>query len=588
MRTLVIDVECYRNYFLVAAMDVANRKVYTFELWESNRLSDKAALKRMLLTQLTVGFNSLAYDLPMILEACSGDIALTHQLWEKSNELISGSFFTYRSDKPSAFNHIDLINVAPGQSSLKTYGGRLHVDTLQDLPYKPDEYLSYEQKETLKAYCINDLDITRALYLSLKKAIDLRTIMGTQYGMDLRSKGDAQIAETVIKSELHAKTGKVYRRPDNIPDSFRYRDPKIIRFKDDKLRALLTYVIEEKFTLDTNGSMKLPEKLKTEKVIIADKGYSFGVGGLHSLEKKQTLRRTDEHAIIDFDVTSYYPTIILQQEVYPKHIGKVFLSVYKAILDRRIAAKRTANTTAAETLKIVCNSSFGKMGSMYSVLYSPELLIQVTLTGQLALLMLIERMSHAGIEVMSANTDGIVLRCPRSRLDVLDNVTWEWQMDTTYPLERTEYTLLASRDVNNYFAIKTNNTIKGKGVFAEGSLMKNPDQQIIPDAVKQYALDGTPVADTVRNCDDIKKFLSVRTVRGGALWHGEYLGKTVRFYASRSLERSAPIVYQTNGNRVPKSDGSIPVMTLPERLPDDINYDLYINSAEKLKLGVGL
>lgn len=585
MHTLVIDVECYRNYFLVAAMDVDMSKVYTFEAYRNERLADRHALIRLLKGHLTIGFNSLAYDMPMILSACSGTDVYT--LWEASNELINKTFY-YSSNDSYGMNHIDLINVAPGQSSLKTYGGRLHVKKLQDLPYKPDAFIDDNAKETIKHYCINDLELTRALYLSLKKAIDLRTIMGNQYGMDLRSKGDAQIAETVIKSELQAKTGKVYRKPENLPDTFRYKDPAIIRFKDDKLQSLLAYVIDEKFTLDANGSMKLPDKLKAEKVVIAGKGYSFGVGGLHSLEKKQTIRRTDEHAILDFDVTSYYPTIILQQEVYPKQVGKVFLTVFKSILDRRVQAKRSGDTTAADTLKIVCNSSFGKMGSLYSFLYSPELLIQVTITGQLALLMLIERMADAGIEVMSANTDGIVVRCPHSRLDVLDNITWEWQMDTTYPLERTEYKLLASRDVNNYFAIKTNDSIKGKGVFAADSLMKNPDQQIVPTAVKQYGLDGTPISETIRNCTDIKKFLTVRTVRGGALWHNEYLGKTVRFYASNSLDRSAPIVYQTNGNKVPKSDGSVPVMELPDRLPDDINYELYINSAEKLKLGVGL
>lgn len=64
------------------------------------------------------------------------------------------------------------------------------------------------------------------------------------------------------------------------------------------------------------------------------------------------------------------------------------------------------------TFKIVLNGTFGKLGSKYSFLYSPNLMIQVTITGQLALLMLIEALEAAGISVVSANTDGIVSRCP--------------------------------------------------------------------------------------------------------------------------------------------------------------------------------
>ncbi|KKS65278.1 MAG: hypothetical protein UV34_C0020G0001, partial [Parcubacteria group bacterium GW2011_GWB1_42_6] len=42
-------------------------------------------------------------------------------------------------------------------------------------------------------------------------------------------------------------------------------------------------------------------------------------------------------------------------------------------------------------------------------------MIQVTITGQLALLMLIERLELCGVPVISANTDGLVVECPRDR-----------------------------------------------------------------------------------------------------------------------------------------------------------------------------
>lgn len=60
--------------------------------------------------------------------------------------------------------------------------------------------------------------------------------------------------------------------------------------------------------------------------------------------------------------------------------------------------------------KIQINGTFGKTGSPYSVLFAPTMLIQTTITGQLSLLMLIEWHEIYGIPVISANTDGVVIK----------------------------------------------------------------------------------------------------------------------------------------------------------------------------------
>ena len=96
-----------------------------------------------------------------------------------------------------------------------------------------------------------------------------------------------------------------------------------------------------------------------------------------------------------------YPSIILNLGLYPKHLGTAFLEVYRSLVERRLAAKKEKRTVEANTLKIVINGSFGKLGSKWSTLYSPDLMLQVTLTGQLSLLMLIERLTLAGVPVRS-------------------------------------------------------------------------------------------------------------------------------------------------------------------------------------------
>jgi hypothetical protein len=160
-------------------------------------------------------------------------------------------------------------------------------------------------------------------------------------------------------------------------------------------------------------------------------------------------------------------------------------------------------------------------------------------------------------------------------------------LDTSFQLEESRYRALASRDVNNYVAIKLDGSVKCKGIFASSGLAKNPDREIIYDAVSQYIANGTSIETTIRACMDIKKFLILRKVNGGGVWRGQYLGRAVRFYLSTSVSQSECIQYSTNSNRVPKSAGAMPLMDLPKTFPTDVDYAAYIAEAEYLLVGVG-
>ena len=327
--------------------------------------------------------------------------------------------------------------------------------------------------------------------------------------------------------------------------------------------------------------------MKALKIPIGSSTYQMGIGGLHSTEKSQFLEVGDG-ILADFDVSSFYPSIILQQQLSPKSMGKDFLNLYKSMVARRLQAKSINDTVTADTLKIVLNSSYGKMGNKYSPLFAPSLLLQTTLTGQLTLLMLIERMEAAGISIVSANTDGVVCRCSKDLERDMEMVAFDWELDTSYCLERTDYKLVASRDVNSYLAVKTNGKVKRKGIFKHSGLMKNPDRSIVYDAVVSFLSHGTPIEETIRGCDDVKQFVSARKVTGGAKWDGELLGKTVRFYSSTtSLMVDPAIHYAVNGNKVPKSSGCRPLMELCDGLPEDLNYQTYIEDARGLLKEVG-
>ena len=45
-----------------------------------------------------------------------------------------------------------------------------------------------------------------------------------------------------------------------------------------------------------------------------------------------------------------YPSIILTQGLFPAHLGREFLTVYRTLVDRRIAAKRSVSSRSASAL----------------------------------------------------------------------------------------------------------------------------------------------------------------------------------------------------------------------------------------------
>ena len=458
----VFDIELYPNYFLIMFKSLVTGKMCYFEMTETNALniaSVRAVCQRFCL----VGFNSIAYDMPILALALAGcDIP---SLYAAQDFLIRENWRPYEvlrhyKVKGLDFDHIDLINVAPLSGSLKEYGGRMHTRHMQDLPFAFDQRLDkhFEDKlAILRYYCANDLTNTEDLYWDLEKSIETRVKLGDEYSLDLRSKSDAQIAEAVIKSEYYRKTGQKAFRPDIVPfTEYSFHSADFIKFESDLMNHVLGRLQSMKFVLGEYGKLRLPEELKDLNFTIGDTSYNMGLGGLHSLDKNLFIHEDDEHFLMDADVTSYYPFAIINSGYYPAHLGAQSVKeIFIGLVEKRLEAKRSGNKRLANELKITINGFFGKLSDRWSVIYSPKSMMQVTLTGQLSLLMLIEKLELAGIAVKSANTDGVVIKCLRSRRDELMTLIAEWEKQTSFQMEYAYYSALLSRDVNNYMAVTT-------------------------------------------------------------------------------------------------------------------------------------
>ena len=256
---IILDCECYSKYFLLAMLDTETGKVSHAELHEGKPTIDSKALLRRLTSTTLIGFNIEGYDLPVITMALHGKS--TQQIKALSDELILSGKPNWQVLKerkitiPNGIDYIDIMNVAPSRSSLKAYGSRIGASKLQDLPFDPAHEVLPEERETIRLYCENDLRLTKALYDALTPEVELRKSMSKQYGVDVRSKSDAQIAEVIIRSELEKITGKTYYKPDpsKLPTSFYYRSPKIVSFTSEQLSDIYYHILREPFEINSLG-----------------------------------------------------------------------------------------------------------------------------------------------------------------------------------------------------------------------------------------------------------------------------------------------------------------------------------------------
>ena len=558
------DIESYINYFLIAFRNEITGKIIYFEKivtdygetpWNDDIRKYEWIIKNIKI----VGFNSIGYDMPLTIMSLNGKSV--EQMKAATNMIILEGYKPWQvlrklKLKEIHCDHIDIMEVAPLSGSLKIYGGRAGTKKMQDLPFHPDSELTPDQIAITRFYCINDLDTTGTLLKKLDKDILLREEMSKDYGIDLRSKSDAQIAEAVIAHELEKILGHRPSKPRiEAGTTYRYTTPGWMGFQTPLMNSVLDMIESTLFVVAENGGIGLPPQLANMKIQIGNSTYKMGIGGLHSQEKKTTHFSDDVYQLSDHDVTSYYPFIILNNNLFPKHLGPAFLHVFRSIVMRRLEAKDVAseyekkyeaetdpvlkakyekiykdNKRTADSLKIVINGTFGKLGSVWSIFYSPDLLIQTTLTGQLALLMLIEMFELNGIQVVSANTDGIVIKCPKTKFALREQILEAWQKQTSFNLEANYYKMLCSKDVNNYFAVKDSGSVKGKGAYSDPGLRKNPTTTVCSKAVSEFLSKGTPVEEYIRNCKNLQDFLTVRNVSGGAVSvvyydSGEY-GKT--------------------------------------------------------------
>lgn len=594
----IFDIEVFFNYFGVSFLNTEDKDdIRSFVICWDLGIDDLQKLKAFLDLEvsLLIGYNSISYDANILdfVYNYSGT-KINKDLFKLSQDIISrekGGVFS--AQKKYAWPNLDLMKLMAFDKlgvSLKQCAINLQWKKIQDLPLPYDHAVQQEDLETILKYNINDVLITYELYIALQEKIELREKLGELYDVDLMSASDSKIANVLLEKMYTQQTNLEIRQIRNLRtkrDFLWLKDcisPKI-RFKTKKLNDLKWEIAQTLVVSENNFVYK-------KKLSFGGNKYELGVGGLHSEDDPEKFISNDNFIIRDADVNSYYPNIIITNNLIPEHLDYNFIEILKNITKERLEAKKNKDKVKADGLKITINSIFGKLGSETFWLQDAKAFLSVTVSGQLFLLMLIEKLVLAGIEVISANTDGIVSRIPRELENKYYELCKEWEKETDFELEYTDYSLYVRSDVNNYITKKASGEFKEKGRYLEEiDLKKGYKYPIIPKCLSDYFLKNREIIDTLKSSDNILDFcISQKTGKDFILEYRteekvESLQKTNRFYVSNSGGELVKVrqsnggeigLYVGNKTRILNDfDDAIPIENY------DINYDFYEEEARK-------
>lgn len=561
----VYDIEVFQNIFHCSVKNTETKDIYKFEISErKNQLRELVKFFKQVDKYITwgdyyttninipanvifCGYNNLHYDNPII----NYIIEYEDKLMQYNIPTICSSIFnlsktitTSSEDNIDAWKHwkyqiwFDTFDILTMLYSNKLRVGLKEIQVTMQYPNVQEfvcdwtKPLPLEDFDSMIDYNINDIESTSELLNRCKKDVDLRIAIEDEYGVRVLSKDGVNIGMKILTQKYLEKTGLTWW---DIKD---LRSPMSVIPLKDVILPFIKYdsPILQRVLEDMKNQIVSPGRKGYEnKFVFNNLRYSVGVGGIHSVNSPEIIIPRDDEMLIDIDVASLYPSMLIEYEFYPKHLGKEFLEVYKQIKDERIEAKHNGDKVKNETLKLALNGLSGNLQNEHNFCYSPFAVMQIRINGQLLLLMLAEKLTQIGCRIVQANTDGLFVLLKKDAYSKVNSICREWEQLTKLTLEEDRFKAMYQYAINDYFAITEDNKVKEKGMFITTvKLGKGLTPKIIPKAVISFFKDGISVEDTIKNCTDIRDFLM--SEKTGKQWHVEYMNeeqqRTNRFYAS--------------------------------------------------------
>ncbi len=500
MKIYIYDIEVFAHDWFVVFSDLEEKEIVVFH-------NDNVGLKRFMLNHGLIfgGFNNKHYDdwvTQSMLTGADPEIVKAH------NDFIiqqhcNGWEFPFVQFQRKLFKSFDLRDdIADKGLSLKAIEGNMCEPIVESsIDFNIKRKLTAEEVEEVIFYCKTDVSNSVKLYHKRKSYLDGKIAVGRLKGID------ASISLSLTNPKLTATYLEARRADYN--DEFEYEPPAELILN--KYREPIEFFRK----IDYN------EKLKCD---IAGVQHVYGWGGIHGARENYFDQSTEEMKIVDIDVGSYYPSMMLEYGYISRSIPSA--EGYANVYNTRIKAKHEGDDETAGALKLVLNSTYGAMKNQYNPLYDPRGANHICITGQLLLTDLIEKLEDVeGFSLIQSNTDGLMIKFPVANEKQINKIVEEWEQRTRLNMEYTEIHRIAQKDVNNYivqvgatylirdgvktFTKEDKLKINTKGGYVslwQGGSFKNNSLIIVHKAIVEYFMNSVPVEDTINKAENIFDF----------------------------------------------------------------------------------
>lgn len=560
-KLLIRDTECYPNVWTFGATDFNTKLRYVFEV--SDRINQIEEFRNAVAHwkfhgYTMVGFNSIGYDYP-VEHAILTDLTITcaADIFKVSKAIIATPWNDRFINRVPIWKHvipqIDLFMVhhfdnVSKSTSLKMLEFVMRMLSIEDLPFKPETVLTYDQIDILIEYQDHDVDATEMFTVESMEQLEFRHTVSHEFNQNMMNYNDGKIGEAYFIRALDKagiQKGKTYRESINVNEIiFPY-----IKFDHPEFNRLLTDM-RASTIYETKGSLKW-------SAVIDGFSYDLGLGGIHASVKGEIIEADDDYEVLDLDFASWYPHLSFNNNLYPEHLSPVFCDVYKSLYHER--KKHKKGTTLNFALKLALNTAYGNSNSEYSAyFYDPKFTMSITINGQLILCMLADQLIKIpNLKMIQCNTDGLTVKFPRKYRENV-NAIWKWiEQVTGIELEGVNYEKMIIRDVNNYLAVYEGGGTKHNGAYAYDTtnrgtgLSWNQDHSslVIQKAACAALIEGKNIRHFIMNHPDIYDFFNCVKVPKNAtletqsplMWGnstvlplvtGDVLQNTTRYYVS--------------------------------------------------------
>lgn len=607
MKTLTLDIETIKGYFLCSVYDSEKNQFYDFSVNDTkNELYSFIKFMEDRKDSYFITFNGIGFDFQVI-EFIYQDyekwfdksnLEIAEIIWKFAQDLIDdqkyGKFLPFREEY-FTFKVIDVPRIfhwfnENRRVSLKQAEFELRAENIENFEVAHDKVkFTEKEKQDLIFYCHNDVKYTYELYKYVigkvehplykgKDKIADRQIIKDEVGLNCLNWDDVKIgAEWNKKDYLSLSKRKLEDIKPKIVNHFygkKFKQffPKTVSFQTKELK---------KFIEDLGNTFIIAKKQEFKYKFTDELTVTLAKGGIHSNEKNRFIKPSESEYYIQNDIGSQYPNALRKYLIYPKHLGKEWNDMLVSKISRRLNFKKLYKETKEakynslqEMGKLSLNGgAYGRLNTKGDWQEDPCAMLKVTIGCQLEILMIIEALILKGFRIVSANTDGWDSIVGKDRLKEYFETIWYYEeLIGNKELGNVEFTVfewIAQTSVNDYIAKKigefaggefkpSKTDYKSKGDFeVVKELHKNTSFSIFPLVYYKYFAEGIDPKVFISSHNDIFDFCA-RSNSGSTYYHKGYskntsfkLPKLIRYYVSKDGIHIKKIVKEevdTNAN----------------------------------------